>query len=232
MENAAIHALGLEVQKGLPARKSIGEHVFEHLRQAIIRGDLDQGNRLVESRIAEAIGVSRTPVREAIHKLEREGLLCRQARGGFIVLGLNRQDIEETFGIRSILEGYAAKLAAIKHKPEDLAILDAKIDEYERHLKRGVLNVLPRINTEFHDLLYQLSQSPKLIKIINDLRDPIYRFRQIILKKKALAQASHRDHRQMMTYIRKREPKRVEDLVRAHILRGQAAVLKEFDKQE
>ncbi len=76
---------------------------------------MSSGSRVVESRIAEALGISRTPVREAMHKLEREGLLQRQPKGGYIVLGLNRDDIEETFGIRSVLESYAARLAAVKH---------------------------------------------------------------------------------------------------------------------
>ncbi|MCP4686951.1 MAG: GntR family transcriptional regulator, partial [Desulfobacterales bacterium] len=123
--------------KALPERKSMGQHVFEHLKQTIIRGDVSPGNRLVESRIADAMGVSRTPVREALHKLEREGLLMKQPRGGFIVLGLNREEIEETFGIRSVLEGYAAKMAAIKHQEEELFVLEDKIDEYQECLKKG-----------------------------------------------------------------------------------------------
>jgi len=222
---------GFAPLKGLPQRKSMGQHVFEHLKQAIIRGDVPPGNRLVESRIADAIGVSRTPVREAIHKLEREGLLRKQPHGGFTVQGFTRQDIEETFGIRSVLEGYAAKLAAINHREEDLVPLERKIEQYGAYLDQGKLTLLPRINTEFHDLLYPLSRSPKLIRMINDLRDHIYRFRQIILKKEALARESHREHLKMMGYIRKRNPEDVEKLVREHILRGQAAVMETFDKK-
>ena len=89
------------------------------------------GTRLVESQIAEVQGISRTPVREAIHKLEREGFVVRQPKGGFTVLGFNREDIEETFGIRSVLEGYAAKLAAIRHRPEELKSLEKKINEFQ-----------------------------------------------------------------------------------------------------
>jgi len=222
---------GFGLLKGLPERKSMGQHVFEHLKQAIIRGSVPAGNRLVESRIAEVMGVSRTPVREAIHKLEREGLLRKQPGGGFTVLGFTRQDIEETFGIRSVLEGYAAKLAAINCNEEDLVPLEQKIDEYGSYLNQGKVAILPRINTEFHDLLYHLSRSSRLIKMINDLWDHIYRFRQIILEKENLARASHRDHVKMMAYIRKRDPEDVERLVREHILRGQAAVFEVFDAQ-
>ena len=103
--------------QALHERKSLGQHVFDSLKQAIIRGDIVPGEWLVESHIAQMLGISRTPVREAIHKLERERLIERQPRGGFTVLGLNRDDIEETFGIRGVLEGYAARLATVKHLP-------------------------------------------------------------------------------------------------------------------
>lgn len=217
--------LGIESSGAMPLRVSLGQHVFEKLRQAIIRGDIPSGTRLVESRIADALDISRTPVREAIHKLEREGLLKRLPRGGFTVLGLTREDIVETFGIRSVLESYAARLAAIKHREEDLRPLEEKIEEFQRCLDDGQMEGLPGINTEFHHLLYALSRSPKLIKMITDLRDQIYRFRRIILKNDRRAKTSNEDHLKMLKAIRKRDENRVEKLVREHILRGQKMVL-------
>ena len=93
------------------------------------------------------------------------------------------------------------------------------------------MDALPKINTEFHDLLYVMSRSPKLEKMISDLKDQIYRFRQIILKNKKMAIKSHKDHKLMLESIRKRDADGVEKLVREHILRGKSAVLQEFDKQ-
>ena len=109
--------------------------------------------------------------------------------------------------------------------------MEKKVDEYKKYLNQGKLDTLPKINTEFHDLLYTLSRSPKLVKMISALSDQIYRFRQIILKDSKMAEISHKDHRQMLNAIRKRNAEGVEKLVRAHILRGQQAVLKEFDRQ-
>ena len=212
-------------------RKSLGQLVFENLKQAIVQGDLLPGTWLVENQIADAQGISRTPVREAIHKLERERFIERQPRGGFIVLGLNREDIVETFGIRSVLEGYAARLAAIKHKPEELIPLDKKIEEFQKYLDKKQLAPLLKVNTEFHDLLYDLSKSPKLIHIINGLRDQIYRFRQIILKEDKVAKMSNDDHRKMLKLIRRRDADGVEKIVKEHILRGQIIVLNEIDQQ-
>ena len=215
----------------LQKRKSLGQHVYDNLKQAIIRGKITPGEWLVESHIAQMLGISRTPVREAIHKLEREGLIERQPRGGFTILGLGRDDIEETFGIRSVLEGYAARLATVKHRSKELKALETKIEEFQVCLNSGKLDVLPKINTEFHDLLYALSKSPRLIHMINALRDQIFRFRQMILKDDKLAKISNEDHIQMLKFMRKRDAEGVEMLVRDHILRGQDEVLREFGKQ-
>ena len=220
---------GIEPLEGLPLRKSMGQHVFEHLRRAIINGHLEPEKRLVESRIAEVLDISRTPVREAIHKLEREGFLKKLPRGGFTVKGLTRDDIEETFGIRSVLESYAARLATVNHQAEDLTGLEEKIQEYRAYLDEGRLDKLTRVNTEFHDILYAQSRSPRLIRMINGLRDQIYRYRQIILRQASLARISNEDHREMVRLIRTGDEEGVETLVRDHILRGKEAVLQALD---
>jgi DNA-binding GntR family transcriptional regulator len=231
-KKAELTDLDLGPLQAFQERKSLGEHVFESLKHSIVRGKIAPGEWLVESHIAETLGISRTPVREAIHKLEREGLIERQPRGGFTVLGFERDDIEETFGIRSVLEGYAARLAAVKHDAHELEVLENKIDEFQNALDRKKMNLLPAINTEFHDLLYGLSKSPKLINMINGLRDQIYRYRQVILKEKKFASTSNLDHKKMLKYIRKRDAEGAERLVREHIIRGQEMVLKEYDRRQ
>lgn len=218
--------------KPLAERKSAGQDIFEHLRQAITCGDISPGSRMVESQIAVVMGVSRTPVREAIHKLEREGLLTRQQHGGYTVTGFTREDIEESFGIRAVLEGYAARLATVEHTAEDLKPLFRKIAQFEKHLLADDLEALPRINTELHDMLYALSRNRTLIRIINDLKDQFLRFRRIILKNKTLAWESHQDHREMLAMMQQRQAEDVELLVRDHILRGLRAVLVQYDQNQ
>ena len=220
----------LKAFMALPERRSLGHSVYENLKEAIIEGSLVPESRVVETRFAKAFGISRTPVREAMHKLEREGLLRQDPKGGFYVIGLTRVDIEEAFGIRSVLESYAARLATIRHQDGELVLLEEKLVEYETFLERGQVDELAGINTDFHDLLYGLSRSPKLVKMINDIRGQIFRFRQVILKIEAMARVSNKDHRLMMAAIRARQADRVEQLVREHILRGQDIVLREFDK--
>jgi DNA-binding GntR family transcriptional regulator len=210
----------------LTVRKPLGAQVYDQLKRAIVHGELKPSSRIVETRVAEALGISRTPVREAIHKLEREGFIRQDEKGGFFVAGLTLADIEETFGIRSVLESYAARLASLKHRPEDLKPLERKLDEYQVHLERGELAPLPLINTEFHDLLYGLSRSPRLVRMISDLRDQIYRFRKAILRVEEMARTSNQDHMEMLALIRKRDAEGVEAIVRAHILKGQEAVVR------
>jgi len=223
---------GIKPLRSLRKRKSLGQMVYENLRQAIVRGDIAPGTRLVESQIADTQGISRTPVREAIHKLERERFIERLPHGGFGVLGLSRQDIVETFGIRSVLEGYAARLAALNYGTDDLKPLQAKVDEFQRLLEKKQLKSLPEVNTQFHDLLYALSRSPRLVGMIDGLRDHIFRFRQIILQDEQQSKISNDDHRLMLEHIRRRDAEGVEQLVREHILRGQEMVLKALDRNE
>ena len=216
----------------LEERKSAGQIIFERLWQAITRGDIPNGSRIVENEIASRMGVSRTPVREAIHKLEREGLVVKRVHGGYSVTGLVRDDIQESFGIRSVLEGYAARLATIEHTPEDLDPISEKILEFEAHLQADDLEALPKINTELHDMLYSLSGNRRLIKIINDFKNQFLRFRKIILKDRALAWISQRDHHEMLAMMRERRADNVEMLVREHIMRGMVAVLDQYDRQK
>lgn len=218
--------------KPLGERKSAGQIVFERLWQAITSGEMPSGSRIVENEIASRMGVSRTPVREAIHKLEREDLLVRRAHGGYVVTGMAREDIQESFEIRSVLEGYAARLATRECTPKDLKLFFEKICEFETHLQADDLEALTRINTELHDMLYSLSGNQRLIKIINDLKNQFLRFRKIILKDRALAWISHQDHLEMLAMMRERRAHDVETLVREHILRGMVAVRDQYDKQQ
>ena len=218
----------VSLMEDLPGRKSLGDYVFERLKKAIINGEMAPGSRIIENRLANALGISGTPIREAIDKLERAGFLRRLSQGGFTVVSLTRDDIEEAFGIRSILESYAARLAAIKHKEEDLKPLEDKLKEYQSCLDKGQIEALHRINTEFHDMLYALSRSPKLIKMIGDLKDQISRFRKILLSEASMAKVSDKDHRRMLKAMKMRDPDSVESLVKEHILRGQKLVLKKL----
>ena len=213
-------------------RKSLGQNVFEYLKNAIIDQTIEPGSRLVESKLADMLGISRTPLREALHKLEREDWIEKIPSGGFQVVELTKDEIEQTFGIRSVLEAYAAQLAAENHQEKDLIPLEKKMIEYQNCLGENDNTRLQRLNTEFHDLLYSLSKSPKLIKMINQLRAQISRFRQIILMEEGFAKQSNEDHIKMLEAIKNRDGETVEQLVRQHIIKGKKAVLNKLENEE
>jgi len=223
----------MKLDNSFKARKSLGHDVFEYLKNAIIDQTIEPGSRLVESKIAQMLGISRTPLREALHKLEREDWIEKISSGGFRVVTLTRDDIEQTFGIRSVLEAYAARLAAENCRESDLIPLEKKMKEYQKCLELNKdRDKLQKINTQFHDILYDLSKSPKLIKMINQLRAQISRFRQIILKQDEYAQKSNDDHVNMLKAIKNKDGRTVEKLVRDHIIKGKNVVLTQLIKEE
>lgn len=222
----------MKLDSNFKDRKSLGQNVFEYLKKAIIEQTIEPGSRLVESKLADMLGISRTPLREALHKLEREDWIEKIPSGGFQVVKLTKDEIEQTFGIRSVLEAYAAQLAAENHQEKDLIPLEKKMVEYQNCLGGNDSTNLEQLNTEFHDLLYSLSQSPKLIKMINQLRAQISRFRKILLMENRYAEQSNEDHIKMLAAIKNRDGETVEQLVRQHILKGKTVVLNLLEKEE
>ena len=211
-------------------RESLSNQVFEQMKEMIVRGEIPAGKRMIESVIAESMGISRTPVREAVRKLEAEGLLNHLPKGGYAVRGLDISDIEETFEIRSILESFASYLAAHRHSEKEIVPLEEKMEEFQRYLDKHDLKELARVNTEFHELLYDLSKSPRLVKMIHNLRDEIFFLRNIILQSADMAYLSNKDHGEIIKAIKKREAKKVERLVKDHIVRGKKFVIDEIKK--
>jgi len=217
---------------GTIRRENLGTQVFEQVKGMILRGEIPPGRRIIENEVADSMGISRTPVREAVHRLAAEGFLNPLPKGGYAVRGLTLSGVEETFDIRSTLESFAASLAAKRFADAELVPLEEKINEFQRCLDGKDLSGLTRINTDFHELLYALSRSPRLIKMIHDLRDDIFLLRKVMLNSADMARLSNKDHREMIRAMKKRDSSKVEKLVKKHILRGKDYVLKEIRKED
>lgn len=217
---------GIRVSK----RKSLREEVYESLKKSILHGKLKAGQRLIEEQLAHQVGISRTPVREAFHKLERDDLVTRLPKGGFAVREFTKEDVEEIFGIRSALESYAAYLATLHISPERMATLEKKVSESEHALKSGEEEKVVELHTEFHDLLYKSCKSKKLIEMINNFRDYFYRYRAALLHTEDGMNASTQDHRRMLEAMKNKNPRLVERLVRKHLERGKELIMREIDE--
>jgi DNA-binding GntR family transcriptional regulator len=218
---------GIRVSK----KKSLREEVYESLRKSILHGKLKAGQRLIEEQLANQVGISRTPVREAFHKLERDELVTRLPKGGFAVREFTKEDVEEIFGIRSALESYASYLATLHITPEKIAALEKKVEEAEDALESGDDEKLVQLNTDFHDITYKSCKSRKLIEMINNFRDYFYRYRSALLHTEKGMEYSIGDHRRMLEAMKKKNPRLVERLVRNHLARGKEIILKEINEK-
>ncbi|MGL5713077.1 MAG: GntR family transcriptional regulator [Paraclostridium sp.] len=158
--------------------KPLRDVVFENLREAILEGKLKPGQRLMEVQLAEQLGVSRTPVREAIRKLELEGLVVMLPRKGAYVANMSLKDIIDVLEIRASLEGLAAYLAADRITEEDANKLRNIAQEFKLSIERkDDIEILLRKDVEFHECIFNATNNKKLSQIINSLWEQVHRFR-------------------------------------------------------
>jgi DNA-binding GntR family transcriptional regulator len=215
------------VRKG----RFLREQVYRKLKESILNVMLEPNQRLIEEKLAAEMGTSRTPVREAIQKLEKEGLIHKLPRGGFAVNVIADEEIEEVFGVRSVLEGYAAYLATMRATDEDLRSMESIVKRQEICLDNGETDEVIRLNTDFHDMLYACAKSKKLLAIISDLRDFIFRYRILILRYEGMATIAIQDHKDMIALMKAKNARQVEKLVRKHIIRGMGLIKKKMRQE-
>ena len=161
----------------LDSYQPLREVVFETLRDAIRKGILKPGERLMEIHLAEQLGVSRTPVREAIRKLELEGYVIMMPRRGTYVSNLSIKDINEVFEIRTSLDSLASGLAAERITDEELEHLQRLLVVIGEAIKEKNMEKIVEADTKFHDILYQASRNNRLVGIIYNLREQLTSFR-------------------------------------------------------
>ena len=158
--------------------KPLRDVVFENLIEAILEGKLEPGQRLMEVQLAEQLGVSRTPVREAIRKLELEGLVVMLPRKGAYVADVSLKDIIDVLEIRSTLEGLAAYLAADRITEEGVERLKAIAEDFKQSIERkDDIEKLLKKDVEFHECIFNATNNTKLSQIINTLWEQVHRFR-------------------------------------------------------
>ncbi|MGO0802558.1 GntR family transcriptional regulator, partial [Clostridioides difficile] len=156
--------------------KPLRDVVFENLREAILEGKLKPGQRLMEVQLAEQLGVSRTPVREAIRKLELEGLVVMLPRKGAYVANMSLKDIMDVLEVRASLEGLAAYLAAERISDEDIKKLKDISEEFKKSTLESDVDALLKLDVEFHECIFKATNNKKLIQLINSLWEQVYRF--------------------------------------------------------
>jgi len=211
--------------------KPLGEVVFEYLRNAILNGTLKPGERLMEISLAEQLGVSRTPVREAIRKLEKEKFVEMIPRKGAYVANLTARDILEVLEIRIVLEGFASKLAAERMGDEDIAELEEILGGFHSALEVLDRPEMIRKDNEFHNKIYSAARNNKLVEIVKELHDQFQRFRLIFFNEFDDYNDLEVWHKNILDAIKNRDGNKAKECAEYHVRSIRESVIKWEDKQ-
>lgn len=189
--------INFEIQSHRPLR----ELVYEELRNLILSGEIKPGTRMMEIELADSMGVSRTPIREAIRKLEKEGLVTIEPRKGAYVSTISMNDIVNILQIRGTLEGLAATLAATRIKEIELMKLKEASQAFDRAVEEGNTKEMISNDTLFHHIIVEASGNDLLIKMVTDLQEIVLRFRYLYYKDFKRAEKMPPEHANILRAI-------------------------------
>ena len=203
----------MKINEYLPLR----DIVFQTLRNAIITGELQPGERLMETQLAEKLGVSRTPIREAIRKLELEGLVVMVPRKGAQVAQFTEKDIQDVLEVRAALEALAARLACQRMDDRAFLKLQLAIAEYSYAAKSKDLEMMIEKDVEFHDIICNATQNDKLIQLFNNLKEQVNRYRITYLKNVEESETVEAEHLAILDALKNKNEDVASTLAAQHI---------------
>lgn len=219
--------LTLNMNAYLPLR----DVVFNTLREAILKGELKPGERLMELQLAAKLGVSRTPIREAIRMLEQEGLAVTIPRKGAEVAKMTEKDMEDVLQIREALDELAAARACERISEDELTELRCTMHEFEEYTKSGNLKMIAEADVRFHDIIYRATGNSKLVNMLNNLREQMYRYRVEYLKDEKNYPILIKEHSEIMDGLSEKDRDRVTAAMHRHVM-NQAAAVKEIIREQ
>ena len=216
----------------LDSYQPLREVVCESLREAIRSGVLKPGERIMEIQLAEELGVSRTPVREAIRKLELEGYVVMMPRRGTYVASMSIRDINEIFEIRTALESLSNGLAADHITDDELEHLQRLLVIIGGYIKEGNIEKIVETDIEFHDLLYHAARNERLVGIISNLRDQLTRFRTLSMSYPGRLEETLEEHRLIVDAIASGDRKAASRAAERHMENSEKTLLKAMEVLE
>ena len=191
--------------------------VFKTLRKAILRGELKPGERLMEIQLANKLGVSRTPIREAIRKLELEGLVLMIPRKGAEVAQITEKNMQDVLEVRKALEELSVQLACERITPEQVEEMKMAAEDFRKVLKSGDVTKIAEADVKFHDIIFAATNNQRLITLLNNLREQMYRFRVEYLKQKECYPQLLEEHDKLIALISGGEVEEACELMGCHI---------------
>lgn len=207
-------------------QQSLRDRVYLRLKQAITEGLIPPGTRLVENDLADRLKVSRTPVREALQRLSREGLVTVLPRRGVIVESLSLKDVEEIFMLREVLEGLAGALAAQRVTDAELTKLEEAVNDSIAAAVNNDVEAAVKANSSFHSLLIQAAKSPRLKELLDMVLGQISAYRRISMSQPDRPKEAAREHAMILQAIKENNPEEAENLVRQHASNAREIVVK------
>jgi DNA-binding GntR family transcriptional regulator len=194
------------------------EQMAEFLKNAILEGGLQSGQRLIENELQRKFGISRAPIRESFRILEKSGLVTIIPRKGTFVRAISQKDIEENFPIRAYLEGLAARQAISHLTAENVEKMELSLSKMTEAAKRGDFKSYFRYHNEYHEIFIKASKNGTLIGILENLRHQAIWFRFSYLWHQEQFEYAIRVHRKILDLLIKKDADRLEALVKEHIL--------------
>jgi len=205
------------------------DQAYASIKNAIITAELKPNQRIGEEAVAARIGTSRTPVREALQKLEIEGLILKKQGGGFVVKGVVEEEIEDIVGLQCTLESYAGRLAMTRITEEELCDLDHFIELQEECVINLDAETFIRLDGEFHARIHRAAKNARLYELVQSLQDILDRYRAIIFRSHASLHQSVKDHKEMIALMRARNARKIEKLISRHMIRGKNIMKKNLN---
>jgi len=198
-------------------KKPLHEEIANNLRELIMSGGLQEGDKIKEDELCSSMGISKTPLREALRVLSVEGLIQLVPNRGSFVSTPTFEEIREMFDVMSVLEGICARAAAEKMSAKDLATLEKLHTKLEKNFKRRAQREYIRINNQFHAFVQELAGNRTLNQIVNGLRQKILLYRYQSLNLPERFEQSIQEHRDLIEAFRKKDSKKAETLMRRHL---------------
>ena len=211
--------------------KSLEERVYYELEEEILNGTLKRGEALTELSLSERLGVSRTPVRGAIHKLVDAGLVELTPNRGTVVIGVTEDDLVDIYKIRMRLEGLASATAAKSMTEEEIKEISDSLDLAEFYISKNDAEHLKELDSEFHMAIYKATGNRMLFKILTNLHKTIKLYRKLSLNVEGRLEKSVKEHREILNAIAKRDAEEADRLTFSHIEHALNSILVAIGKK-
>jgi len=222
----------LKIKTDLSATRLMSEEIADILRENIISGNINPGEKVNEYQVAKLLNISRPPIREAFRLLAAEGLITLVPRKGAFVSKMSSQEVKEIYEMKSMMEGFATRLAVPITEEKEVSELDSILKVMEQRIKENNFKQIQRLNIEFHRKMIKMSKNEKLIRFYESIVLPIRRYQRLGLSAPTSWKTSLQEHNNIVEAIRSKDIELADKLCREHTMRATVRVIDRLKQKE